>query len=63
MVLQRDTSTVGTVIGIAIAIVAVGGSVLFGWEWNAFPTQPIPLVIGVVAALAAVTVMIRQLTT
>ncbi len=62
MVFQRDTSTAGTVVGIVIAIVAVGGSVLFGWEWSAFPSQPVPLAIGVVAAIVAVTIMVRRLT-
>ncbi|MCD2200993.1 multidrug transporter [Halobacterium sp. KA-4] len=61
MVLQRDTSTLGTVIGIIVAVVAIGGSVFLDWEWGAFPNQPVPLVIGVIAAAAAVLVTYRQI--
>ena len=61
MVLQRDTSTLGTVVGIIVFVVAIVGSVFLGWEWSAFPNQPVPLVIGAIAAVAAVLVTYRQI--
>lgn len=61
MVLQRDTSTLGTVVGIIVVVIAIAGSVFLDWEWGAFPNQPVPLAIGVIAAAVAVAVMYRQI--
>ena len=60
MLPKRDTSTLGTLVGLIVVVIAVGGSVLFDWEWGAFPNQPVPLVIGAIAAIAAVLITIRR---
>ncbi len=39
--------------------VAIVGSIFFDWEWGAFPSQPVPLVIGVFAAIVAIAVTVR----
>lgn len=57
--LPRDDSRLGTLVGLAAVLVAVGGSVLFDWEWGSGLTQPVPFVVGVLAALAAVAVTMR----
>lgn len=56
--LPRTDSRLGTLVGLAVVAVAVGGSVLFDWEWGAGLSQPVPFAIGVVAALVAVGVTI-----
>lgn len=58
MVLKRDTSTIGSVIGIIVVVVAIGGSVFLDWEWSASFSQPFPAAIGVIAAAVAVLAMI-----
>ena len=60
MLPERDTSTIGTVVGLIAVGIAVGGPVLFDWEWAAFPNQPVPLAIGAIAAIAAVLITIRR---
>ncbi|MFD1570420.1 hypothetical protein [Halorubrum laminariae] len=60
MLPKRDTSTIGTILGLIVVVIAVGGSVLFDWEWGAFPNQPVPLAIGAIAAIAAVLITIRR---
>lgn len=57
--LPRTDSRLGTLVGLAVVAVAVGGSVLFDWEWGSGLSQPAPLAIGVVAALVAVGVTMR----
>ena len=59
MLPKRDTSSIGTLVGLIVVVIAIGGSVLFDWEWSSFPNQPVPLVIGVIAAIAAVVVTIH----
>ena len=59
MLPKRDTSTIGTIIGIIVVVIAVGGSVLFGWEWGA-PNQPVATAVGAIAAIAAVLITIRR---
>jgi len=56
--LPRTDSRLGTLVGLAVVAVAVGGSVLFDWEWGSGLSQPAPFVIGVVAALVAIGVTI-----
>ncbi|WP_134669469.1 multidrug transporter [Halorussus marinus] len=56
MLPARDTSSIGTLVGLVVAVIAIGGSVLFGWEWGSFLRQPVPLAIGVIAAIVAVAV-------
>lgn len=61
MALQRDTSAIGTVIGVLFVLVALVGTTFFGWEWGgSFAEQPIAIVVGVVAAVIAVVVMLRR---
>ena len=59
-VFERDTSTIGTVVGVAVVLIALFGSTFLGWEWGA-SGQPVTFVIGGVAALAAVWVSYRKL--
>lgn len=61
MALRRNSSTLETVVGILFVIVALVGSTFLGWEWSAFPNQPVPLVIGVIAAVAGVFVTYRYI--
>jgi len=56
--LERDRSAIGTVLGITVVVLAVSGSVLFDWEWGA-PDQPVPMAIGLIAAVAAVLITIQ----
>ncbi|RJT06181.1 multidrug transporter [Halococcus sp. IIIV-5B] len=49
--LERDRSTVGTAVGLAVCLVAVLGSQFLGWEWGS--GQFVPAVIGVAAVVAA----------
>lgn len=57
MVLERDTSSIGSIIGVIVVVVAIGGSVFLDWEWSASFSQPVPAAIGVIAAVVAVLVM------
>jgi|AntDeeMetagen681_2_1112603.scaffolds.fasta_scaffold24219_3 drug/metabolite transporter (DMT)-like permease len=59
-VFERDTSTIGTVVGIAVLLIALVGSTFLGWEWGG-SGQPVALVIGMAAALAAGWVTLRKL--
>lgn len=60
MLPTRDSS-LGTLVGLIFVIIAIGGSILFDWEWGWNPSQPVPLVIGVLAAIAAVGITINLL--
>ncbi|QHS15861.1 hypothetical protein [Halopenitus persicus] len=57
MLPTRD-SRLGTLVGVIMVVIALGGSVLFDWEWGWNPNQPVPLVIGVIAAIAALGITI-----
>ena len=59
-IFERDTSTIGTVIGVLVFAVALLGSMVLGWEWGA-SGQPIAFLVGGIAALAAVWVTLRRL--
>ncbi|MFC5974014.1 multidrug transporter [Halomarina salina] len=60
MVLRRDTSTLGTVVGIAFVIVAIGGRIFLDWRWGeSFANQPVAFIVGLVAAVVAVGVTYR----
>lgn len=50
--------SVGTAIGLLVAIVAVLGSQFLGWEWGA--GQTIPTILGVVVACLAVVLVTRE---
>lgn len=58
-VFDRDSS-LGTVVGITVVIVAIAGRVFFGWTWSN-PGSFIPILIGVGAAVAAGWVLLRKL--
>lgn len=59
MLPTRDSST-GTLVGLIAVVIAIGGSVLFDWEWGWNPNQPVPLVIGILAAIVAVGITINR---
>jgi len=59
MLPKRDTSTIGTIIGLIVFVIAIGGSVLFGWEWGA-PNQPVATAVGGIAVIIAFILTIRQ---
>lgn len=58
-IFRRDTSTIGTVVGMTVAAVAILGSTFLGWEWNQ-PDQFLPPIIGVLAAVAAIVVLYQR---
>lgn len=60
MLPTRD-SRLGTIVGLVVVGIALGGSVLFDWQWGWNPSQPVPLAIGVVAAVVALGVTIAWL--
>lgn len=60
MRLERDTSNLGTVVGILVVAVAVVGTTVLDWEWGQSNDQLLPILIGVVAAAAAVTIAVRM---
>ncbi|WP_224214530.1 multidrug transporter [Natrinema longum] len=54
-----DQSSLVTAFGLIVAMVAVVGTQVFGWEWGA--SQLAPTIIGVVVAGIAVVVIARRL--
>lgn len=57
---MNDDSNMGTVVGVAVVAVAVLGSYFLDWEWSAFPSQPVPLAIGAIAAAVALYVSFQR---
>lgn len=57
---RRDSSTTGTIIGIAVAGIALLGNSFLGWRWSEFPNQPVPLAIGVITAIAAAVIAFQR---
>lgn len=58
-VFGRD-SPLGTVVGIVVVVVAIIGSVFFGWSWNN-PDSFVVILIGAGAAVAAGWVTLQKL--
>jgi lipopolysaccharide export LptBFGC system permease protein LptF len=56
---ERDTSTIGTVVGLLAVGIALFGSTALGWEWGA-SGQPVAFVVGAVFALAAGWIALRN---
>lgn len=56
---ERDTSTIGTVVGLLAVGIALFGSTALGWEWSA-SGQPVAVVVGAVCAIAAGWVALRS---
>ncbi|WP_339105535.1 multidrug transporter [Haloterrigena salinisoli] len=54
----RNTSSIGTAIGLAVAIVAIVGTQFLGWEWGG--GQLGPTLIGAVAAAIAIVAVISR---
>ena len=54
----RDQSSLVTAFGLIIAIVAVVGSQVFGWEWGS--GQLVPTMIGIAVAGVAVLLVARR---
>jgi hypothetical protein len=59
-ILGRDTSSLGTVVGATVFVVAVIGGVFLDWFWND-PELAIPVLIGAGAAVAAVWFTLQSL--
>lgn len=58
---MRSSSRLEFAIGVAFAIVAVIGSVFFGWDFGfGGSSQPLPFAIGVLAACIAVFFTVRN---
>ncbi|MFC3957728.1 multidrug transporter [Halovivax cerinus] len=55
---HRPSSTIGTVLGALVALVAVVGTQFLGWEWG--DGQLVPTVIGAIAAAIAIVLITRQ---
>ncbi|WP_247003158.1 multidrug transporter [Halosolutus gelatinilyticus] len=55
----RNSSSIVTAIGVAVALVAVVGTQVFGWEWGS--GQLVPTIIGAVVAAIAVIVAASRL--
>ena len=55
----RDTSAIGTVVGLLAVAVALFGSTVLGWEWSA-SGQPVAFVVGAVCAIAAGWIALRN---
>ncbi len=52
-------SSWGAVIGLLVAVVAIVGTQMLGWEWGS--EQLLPTIIGVAAAGIAVVLVVRRL--
>ncbi|MFD1567777.1 multidrug transporter [Halolamina litorea] len=50
---RSSDSPVSFAVGLAVAAIALVGTTLFGWEFGV-PNGPVPVVIGVACAVAAV---------
>ncbi|MFC4540573.1 multidrug transporter [Halosolutus amylolyticus] len=53
--LGRNSSPIVTAIGVAVALIAIVGTQVFGWEWGG--GQLVPTTLGVVAAAIAIVVI------
>lgn len=56
--LDRTSSPLVTAIGVAVALVAIVGTQVLGWEWGS--GQLLPTIIGVAAAVIAVFVFLSR---
>ncbi|MGQ3412975.1 multidrug transporter [Natrinema sp. LN54] len=56
--LGRNSSPLLTAIGLAVALVAIVGTQVLGWEWGS--GQLLPTIIGVAAAVIAVFVLLSR---
>ncbi|MFB1066151.1 multidrug transporter [Natrinema sp. CBA1119] len=56
--LGRNSSPLVTAIGAAVALVAIVGTQVLGWEWGS--GQLVPTIIGVVVAVIAVFVVLTR---
>ncbi|QCS40979.1 multidrug transporter [Natrinema versiforme] len=56
--LGRNSSPLLTAIGLAVALVAIVGTQVLGWEWGS--GQLLPTIIGVAAAVIAVFVFLNR---
>ena len=54
----RDQSSIVTAFGLMVAIVAIIGTQVFGWEWG--DGQLIPTIIGITVVAIAVLVVVRR---
>jgi uncharacterized membrane protein len=54
----RNSSSLGTAIGVAVALVAIVGTQFLGWEWGS--GRLVPTIVGVAAAVVAVYVTLTR---
>jgi F0F1-type ATP synthase assembly protein I len=53
--------TAVTVLGVLVALIAIIGTTLLGWEWGAsFSEGPVPFVLGVCVAVVAIALTLRR---
>lgn len=57
---HRGDSSIGTVVGLLVFLVAIGGTVFLDWTWENPDGDLLPLVLGVGAAAVAVLVVIHN---
>ena len=56
---KKSDSTVGTVIGIVVVLIAVGGALFFDWTWGDPDGPLLPVLLGIAAALGGALVFLR----
>lgn len=56
--MDQSKNSMGTIIGLLVAFIAIVGTQAFGWEWGS--GQFAPTIIGVVAAGIAVLLAVRR---
>ncbi|RBI59529.1 multidrug transporter [halophilic archaeon] len=61
MALHRDSSTIGTVIGFLVMIIAIAGTVFLDWTWSNPDGQILPLAIGVIAAVGGGLITLQRI--
>jgi multisubunit Na+/H+ antiporter MnhG subunit len=58
---RNSSSTVTTVFGVLVGLIAIVGTTFLGWEWGAsFAEQPIPFVLGAGVAIIALALTVQK---
>lgn len=56
-----SSSSVVTVLGILVALIAFVGTTFLGWKWGpSLGEQPVPFVIGACVAVVAIALVLRE---
>jgi len=61
MAFHQGSSTIGTVLGVLVMLIAIIGTVFLDWTWSNPDGQVLPLIIGGVAAVTGGLVMIQRI--